>query len=63
VMAVMSWKSGHDYITTFNGFFAAAGVGVAQATFNQILSLFSEIRLSGLKPTGITVTTASYFFH
>jgi hypothetical protein len=55
VMAVISWKSGYDYITTFNEFFAAAGVGVAQGTFNQILGLFSGIRLSGLKPTGITL--------
>lgn len=55
VMAVMSWKSGYDYVTTFNGFCAPVGVGIAQAVLNQILGLFSAISLSELKPTGITV--------
>lgn len=63
VMAVMSWKSGYDYVTTFNEFFAAVGVGIAQAVFNQILGLFSAISLSELKPTGITVPPTSYLFH
>jgi hypothetical protein len=54
VATVMSWKSHIDFVTTFNEFFAAAGVEMAQSTFNQIAGRFSTINLTGLLPTGIS---------
>jgi hypothetical protein len=57
VTAVISWKSRLDFVTTFNEFFATAGVEIAQSVFDQITGLFPAINLTGLLPTGISAPT------